>query len=334
MNHVATATIAPALRALMEGLIDYAGLFPPAKLPLGEAIANHAAYKAGADAWMLGRFIIPASRLAELEEHRTRFSPALALDVSALGRGGASRDELIENLRRDSAEILAFLKSFDRRGSVGVLEVKLPAETLQRGEAGAVTRLVVESAAILESAHPIEIWPFIEGGGPEHWQDLLEPVVRGLAEARRSVSGGRVIPPGFKLRCGGVEAPAFPSAANVARAIVLCRDAQVPLKCTAGLHHPIRHHNEGVATRMHGFVNVFGAAVLAHARRLGEREVVNIIECERASEFTFDGALTWRAESAGAEEIRRIRRHAAISFGSCSFDEPREDLASLGLLPR
>ncbi len=329
-----TATIAPALRALMEGLIDYAGLFPPAKLPLDESIANYAAYRSGEDSWMLGRFIIPAARLGELEAYKPRFSAKLPLDVSALGRGGGTADEFLENLRRDVADIAGFLRSFDRRGSAGVFEVRLPGEVLRRGEAASVTRLLLAMDALLESQFPGEIRPYVEGEGPADWQDHLEPTIRGVGEARRSVSGGRVAPPGFKLRCGGVEAPAFPSVEHVARAITCCRDAGVPLKCTAGLHHPVRHFNDGVGTHTHGFVNVFGGAVLAHARRLAWKEVAAIVECERAGDFEFGGALQWRGESAGADEIRRIRRHAAISFGSCSFDEPRGDLASLGLLPR
>ena len=49
-------------RAFLAGLIDYAGLFPPAALPLGPALAEYARHRAGPDAWMLGRFIVPAGR--------------------------------------------------------------------------------------------------------------------------------------------------------------------------------------------------------------------------------------------------------------------------------
>ena len=43
-----------SLRALLTGVVDYAGLFPPARLPLDEAIRNYARYRQGSDAWMLG----------------------------------------------------------------------------------------------------------------------------------------------------------------------------------------------------------------------------------------------------------------------------------------
>ena len=57
----------PALRTLLDSLIDYAGLFPPAGLDLPTASANYAAYRAGDEAWALGRFVLPAARLRELE---------------------------------------------------------------------------------------------------------------------------------------------------------------------------------------------------------------------------------------------------------------------------
>jgi hypothetical protein len=44
---------------LLTGLIDYAGLFPPAKLSLDQAIRNYAAYRQCPERWMLGKFVIP-----------------------------------------------------------------------------------------------------------------------------------------------------------------------------------------------------------------------------------------------------------------------------------
>ena len=55
------------IRTLLEGSIDYAGLFPPAGLPLETALRNYAAYSAGEAAWALGRFILPVGRLDPFE---------------------------------------------------------------------------------------------------------------------------------------------------------------------------------------------------------------------------------------------------------------------------
>lgn len=46
-------TVAPALKALLDSFIDYAGIFPPAKLPLDTAIANFTGYQTGEYSWML-----------------------------------------------------------------------------------------------------------------------------------------------------------------------------------------------------------------------------------------------------------------------------------------
>lgn len=55
-----------ARRALLSRLIDHAALFPPASLSMDDAVAADRAARASEFAWMLDRFIVPASRLGEL----------------------------------------------------------------------------------------------------------------------------------------------------------------------------------------------------------------------------------------------------------------------------
>lgn len=56
------------MRELMEKIVDYAGMFPPAALSLAEAEANFASYREHPRSWMLNRFVVPAARLGELRE--------------------------------------------------------------------------------------------------------------------------------------------------------------------------------------------------------------------------------------------------------------------------
>jgi len=63
------------------------------------------------------------------------------------------------------------------------------------------------------------------------------------------------LPFGYKLHTGGVKAEAFTSA-QIAKALVLPAEHQVPIKFTAGLHHPLRQWRDEVQTKMHGFLNV------------------------------------------------------------------------------
>ena len=106
------------------------------------------------------------------------------------------------------------------------------------------------------------------------------------------------------------------------------------MKFTAGLHNPVRHYNDGVGAKMHGFLNVFFAgAIAASGGEVPEEQIREIIACEDASAFTFeDENARCNAQSATRESISAARDARVISFGSCSFAEPREDLRELGLM--
>jgi len=123
-----------------------------------------------------------------------------------------------------------------------------------------------------------------------------------------------------KIRTGGVTPDAFPSVEVIARFIRECRDHRVPFKATAGLHHPLRcvkpltYEPDAPTGTMHGFLNVFMAA----AKPDRAEEIL------RSSEISFDDV--------SADDIAVMRRTFAISFGSCSFEEPIAHLKELGWL--
>jgi hypothetical protein len=58
--------LARSAEALFARLIDYAGLFPPAALPMAEAVRGYDRYRRGEHAWMLGRFVVPAANAHEV----------------------------------------------------------------------------------------------------------------------------------------------------------------------------------------------------------------------------------------------------------------------------
>ncbi len=137
---------------------------------------------------------------------------------------------------------------------------------------------------------------------------------------------------GYKLRTGGVTADAFPTSAQIASALVTPATHQLPIKFTAGLHHPIRQFRDEVKTKMHGFLNVLGAAVLAAEHRWDAKQAATMLEDENATSFSFgEDFFAWREWKIDVERLR-YRRKFVASFGSCSFDEPRDDLRALGLL--
>jgi hypothetical protein len=84
---------------------------------------------------------------------------------------------------------------------------------------------------------------------------------------------------------------------------------------------------------MHGFLNVFGAGILAHATG-ADPEVLTACVAETdpgAFNFSSEG-FTWRDHLVSAGDLDRARERFLAGFGSCSFTEPRDDLRTLGLL--
>jgi hypothetical protein len=138
-----------SLRNLLTGLIDYAGLFPPARLPLDQAIRNYAGYRRDPDGWLLGRFVCPASRLHELAPfHDTVFADGPPFVFSVLGRGGATTTEFLAGLQADLQAVTTFRTRHGDRVVADVLEVKLPAEVLT-GQADAALGLFCSATEVI-----------------------------------------------------------------------------------------------------------------------------------------------------------------------------------------
>lgn len=298
----------------MSQIIDYAGMYPPANLSLEEAFQNFVTYQSDPDVWMLSRFVVPAARLAELPEFD------LILSFTTLGRNGKDLDEFLKNVNFDIDEILSFREARGSKANVDAYETALPAPAL-------ADKFAANDAAtrVADALNRNGIAVFFETPFGDGWKERAERLIRAL----RKVKDKHV---GFKLRTGGVTADKFPSPAQIAWVIAEVREAGVPLKCTAGLHHPMRHYNESVKTKMHGFLNVFGAATLAFANGISHNQMQSILEDEDPTSFIFDeSGFEWRGLRVPASEISGARQFA-MSFGSCSFDEPREDLRNIGLL--
>jgi hypothetical protein len=319
-----------SLRALLSGIIDYAGMFPPARLDLKPAFENYCRYRRQADAWMLGRFVCPVSQLAECATALDAAGADSPLPLVAIARPGSTSNW--DALGTDIQLINDFQKQQRGRAAVTVLEVKLPdapGEFLPPVLRHYWQTKLLDVAPVLGGlAHDTAI--FIEVPMGRHWLARFSAAIEAIADFNTKASERRL---GLKLRCGGLEASAFPPTEQVALALALCREMDVPFKATAGLHHPIRRFDAGVQTTMHGFVNVFAAGILLNASGLGLQPLFQILDDEDASSFHFDAdGFRWRDASVATADIALQRRQSIISFGSCSFDEPREDLRALGWL--
>lgn len=92
-------------RALLEGLIDHAALFPPASMTMPQALSEDSAAREGEYGWMIDRFVCPASRLRELEGLSAPLSVVLDGEFPPAARAEAIETRL-DAPRPDSRELL------------------------------------------------------------------------------------------------------------------------------------------------------------------------------------------------------------------------------------
>jgi hypothetical protein len=303
-------TTAPALDALLAGLVDYAGLFPPAALPMGEAAVNYANYRRGAHRAMLGRFVVPAARLGEL-----------GAAVGAMGQG-AHHAVSLDGERLGPWRIAALASAAEgdlvagfnekHRGRLAIDTIETKAEDLPG---------IWRAAAAFDKSFTVYVEIPVE--------EDPSPLVQELA-----TRGMRA-----KIRTGGVTTGAFPAPAAVLRFLSVCAHHGVPIKATAGLHHPLRgeypltYATDAERGTMYGFLNVFLAAALLYDGVEAAAVAPLLEERDPAAIVVGDDAISWGAHHVTRDEIARARAGFAGSFGSCSFEEPVRDLAALHLLP-
>jgi hypothetical protein len=303
-----------ALRALLTGLIDYAGLFPPAGLGMEDAVRNYASYVNGEHAeysWMLGRFILPAARLHEFREaveHTGVDTTGWRLSVLA---SGGTHEAAVADRGKIADWAHQHSDNADRASNIDTLEIR-----------AASAEEIKQAALIFEGRYQLyfEI-------PPQQWTALLQTV--GVAHARA------------KIRTGGEAPAAIPPEGSVLQFLRLASERRLAFKATAGLHHPLRamqrltYKEDSPAAVMHGFVNVFAAATLLWHEPKMSQEAAWILAERDADAITMDGdTMTWQNSSVTltTEQIRTARERFAISFGSCSFIEPVTDLRALGWL--
>jgi hypothetical protein len=301
---------AASLQALLAKSIDYAGMFPPCSLDLESALRNQAQYVRSSDAWMLGAFVLPVEQFEATRPLLSKFDPSHPLRVAALGPRTANADAFLDAMDKADAAI-RWLSSNVDLVAISHLEMFLPHDV---------------DPALLDEARAIL------GDLPAFWEaspDTAQQTIALLAEHNSDAHSATF---GYKLRTGGVTADAFPTSAQIASALVTPATHQLPIKFTAGLHHPIRQFRDEVKTKMHGFLNVLGAAVLTAENQWTAHQTSIMLEDENADSFSFtDEFFAWREWKISVERLQ-YRRKFVASFGSCSFDEPREDLRALGLL--
>ena len=288
------------LRTLLSEIIDYAGLFPPSQLSMAVAVQNYAEYLKSEHSWMLGRFIVPVANLdkfiLEAEKYFDGINPwrlSVIMGENALG---------------DLEKVNNFNRKNEGKFVIETLEIKADsAEFITQ-----IDKFLPKNLLVYFEIPPTEI---------------LTEFMTALAITRNRA----------KMRTGGITPNAFPSTDAIIQFIRICIAANVPFKATAGLHHPLRcikpltYEDDAPKGTMHGFLNLFLSAAFLR-QSLNNAFVHKLMNETEAKDFRFeDDKILWQDHSINLTIIKLLRERNAISFGSCSFTEPIEDLQNLGI---
>ena len=296
------------LEILLAAVVDYAGLFPPAALEMGTAVEAYGQYLRDPDCRMLGRFVVPIVRLREFDDAA----------ASVLPRGEASKPWRLSALPGPdiAADIDLALKFNCRHWSGSEIgHAVIDAAEIKVSTGGEIAA----ASAIM----PPQIAAYFEIPIKSDPTELVAAIKRAGASA--------------KMRTGGVTADAFPDAGDVVRFIIACAASRLPFKLTAGLHHPIRaeyrltYADDPPRGIMFGYLNMFVAATLAWTGA-DDATVRSALLTTSAEDFRFtDESIEFSGRIIVADVIRDARENFVISFGSCSFREPVDDLHALSI---
>ena len=283
-------------RSLLHDLLDDASLFPPGNLPMPAAVAAHTGHESAWFSDLTGPFVCPETRLTELGRALTTASVPW-IDLSVVVTGGA-------------AAVAAATDAVAADPRLRLRAVEVPAA---KGEEPA--QAITDVAAALDRVPLAGAKGFIEFP----LAAIADPATAGPLLELADQRGYRP-----KLRTGGVTREAFPGEETLAGSLAAVAGRRIPFKCTAGLHHAVRHTEEATGFEQHGFLNVL-LAVGAAAADASVGEITAIL-AQRDPGWIAAAVLALDPEAAA--EIRWL----FTSFGTCSTDEPVADLISLGLL--
>ena len=289
-----------SLKVLLTAIVDYAGLFPPAKLSLKEAIANYLKYHQTPDNWMLGHFVLPASRLTELEKLLMKLSAEQTLVTPC-----SLSTILSENWELELQQIQAF----NHRNKHQVAAIEFRPLTLEE-----IQRAIAHLPQGIESFFEIPL------------DEDLEIYLAMLQETKASA----------KIRTGGLTADNFPQVDRLCQFIYASAAAQVPFKATAGLHHAlagnysVSYQTNSFLADMQGFLNLSILAALVYGQKLTQAEALTVLQESSITNFKFQAEnISWKNCHLNLTELKTARQYFFRSFGSCSFQEPLAELREL-----
>ncbi|MFN1835054.1 hypothetical protein AB2B38_007320 [Balneola sp. MJW-20] len=324
-------------KRLLSEIIDYAGLFPPAALPMPEALDNYLDYKLSSHNWMLSRFVVGVNHLNELVEvGKERISVNDIIDLTITVPQIGTINAFGQQIDKVINQISATRKALKPRTRTHMLEVKLPMQIKHVDDPKDILKIIERAVAPMTGDPNLPNRIFFEI--PDHNFDIRVAirVIKAIAMHNMSAQKRKLknyLFSGLKIRCGGQEASHVPPADYLAKLMLIARDANVPVKFTAGLHHPYRHYDDQLNIDVHGFLNVFCTGILAYTQDITVEEATEILSDKNPDHFKFSkDSFSWKEFEAPILEVKLLRMLSLISFGSCSFTEPVEELRHLKLI--
>jgi hypothetical protein len=293
-----------ALELLIDGLFDYAGMFPPASLELDAAIWESArSTKLRRPHMVAADLVVALDDLPRLDEERLRMAGFADTEakVAVVGFESADLADATDEVAAKNDELAGVLRvvSLEPHGTT------FPGAAL-RAAAGRLPGVQL----------------YVEPRMPDPaWARNAPAIVRLL---HRLKADGHSV--GLKVRGSGGNAI---SAATLGWLIPQVAALGSPFKATAGLHHPLVEPARYQNTL--GFVGL--AAALRLRQALGDAvpldHVQHCVAEQDPAAFSFDGELSWRGHAITLDALRQAKRDLPFTIGSCSLREPDEDLARL-----
>jgi hypothetical protein len=227
----------------------------------------------------------------------------------------------------------AFVCPWQRVGELSGAEEPVEVSLLVPGGPADVGRALAAAAAVPEAQVTAVEVMLPDGMAPRAalltLDERVPPDVTGYLEVPRDIRWMPVLDAltvtryRAKFRTGGVDPQAHPSEWELAEALRAAVQRGVPFKCTAGLHHAVRHTDGQL--EQHGFLNLLLAVDLA--RHGADVAAVAAVLASRSAEAI--GREVARVAAIGRLSAARA---LVVAIGTCSIADPIADLVALGLL--
>lgn len=316
-----------SIQKFIHGIIDYAGLFPPANLNLHDSLTNYVNYIKENKYSLLSSFVIPISQLNNVQTTLNNIGNEYEnIAFSFVATRAGNLNDFIKILKSDLEQIEKFLIS-NGKFSAKALELALPLDLAQLDDQEIKNNIVNQAIELISNYN---LPPFFEIPYSTNWEADVEGLITILNKNNNEQHYN--YRSSFKIRCGGVKPEMTPPTDYIISAIKSTAKNELSLKATAGLHHPFNHFNESLGGIMHGFVNVFSAIILNNKYDISKEKLKALIDDQNPENFKWDNeSLYWNEFSADLGEIE-YSKNIISSYGSCSFDEPIDDLKQLNLI--